>query len=1229
MTITTPATVDYTGKLMPNQTYRGNLSNPFFVPSPISNLDVQTLNANTINAANANLSNTYLGDSLIYFSNIAGNQLLESVGTGLFFNGDMLITSGSISNIEDWAQYPAVCNVDMNDKALYNTQLIVMNDATVVGPGASNILLTNNNVLEINGAPVAATWSSNVAQTNVDMGGLTLSNALDVKTGILTVGQINGPTGATKMFFNNDNQTGPAGFRFTFDGTIEADYVAPNGAARTNFTQGVGLGNGVGDPALLTYGSLATDATGTDLFWNTQKITTGNEGSACNWWAYPAQGTVNMDGRDLDQVANLQQNTGTAYLWEVEVFQNISQDDNKEAQFGTTYISGPSLTVGTGPSAGGTLNLCDKVTLLPVPIASSNNVLFYNNAPVGGGGPSGAVSDWSLYPAISDIGPTGTISTWNVGSNTANTVIRGDSAAVFAEANITLSNDGGNFIGGSADITLTTGNGLFGNINLTANPGNGLTFQQGGLVDIKANSASGLTPLALSRVNVEAATVTCSAGALGTLAYVPGAVNLLSGLGAGVQVLTTAGPINIAGGTSTTVAGGAGVTLDGGITGVTINNGDLFVNKIQPNGNPNTQFTSAIATDGVLPFTNGATGTTYVPKLALSSPNGSVTIGNTGTYPNQTITLQATGGVGSTTTIFVSNVSGSDTTGTGTATTPYATIAKALTVAATFADSIPVVIQLFAGTYTENITITRSNTFLSGATITAQETVINGSITLAVVTSTLSFNTAGIQGVQCRNIVISGTPVNTVEYYLTSLILIAPSTVVPFTATQGGAQNFSVIMNAVVCSATDTVAATISNVKVNCIQCLFTTPAATNVIQTTGFGIFTLLGSTVTSTSASATAGALVSVQNTVLAGQIFDFNQSVLSYTSATVDTGGNKCCVQFANTIGVIASIINSTLVCSGAVTGTPLIQCIQKTGAGSVSLTYGNIQARSTAVWIAPGVTRTVLQSVQQGLNAVGGGTGDYLAWDGNQWANGSTTVTLGRGAGNAADVTCVNIGQNAGNTANTNAVAIGNGAGNTSAAQTISIGTNAGSGAGTNSIYIGSTTGVPVGAGLGQTIVLNAQGAVLSPGASGTCKIAPIRTATATPTTFTQSSYGANSGMLTYNATAGASQYEITYNTSAFRIILITAPNTITLSPTSFGSTYIITSAVPSTIAFVTTALTTNDAGFFVYLKNGNNTANDITLSGISGATTLHGRTAAGTTNGQILIAYWSGTTLTAY
>jgi hypothetical protein len=1143
---------------------------------------------NIVNAGSIALGGPGLDEATVFFTNTLGTFPLQADGDNLYFDGQLLAKATDIQTIDQWADYPAAFNVDMDNKNVENVANIAFQ-----GQGATYLNVIAGR-LNYGSVPVAAQWAAYSAANNVDMGTRSLNNLRDIN-------QIVAGTANLQTVNIAGNLTQSVG------GTASLQTVGVAG----NLTQSAG-----GIASLQTVGVAGN--------------LTQSAGGIASLQTVGVAGNLTQSNGQLARLPALQTSTiGTISGGAANnlSFSNTDSVAGFQYRFNSGNVAVDTVQTLTGARPqllnGVALNLGPSGTYGNLTTDAAGSVLSWNGQPITAGG-GGNAATWSLYPAINNTilpnpGITGVPLTIGTRSSAGGSVLveangnfnvnaddtiqfvaayddaTGESLFRMTDTTHTLLIDRGNSVLGQATMNLTAKNGTGGRINIYAESSAGSGPAGGGLVDITAYSSVGsVSPLSLSRVNVEAATITIAAGALGGgIAFVPGSVNIVSGLGTGVQILTTVGPINIAGGTSATLAGGLGVYFDGASAGVNVAGGQtLFVDKVFPRTVP---------------------GKVQIPLLDITSPSGSINFG----YNATSITADVIGiGSGSVGTIFVSP-SGNDTTGNGSAISPYATIAKAITVAAAIADSIPVVIQLFAGTFAENVSITRANTFINGLSAVAQECYINGAVSFLVNTSTLPFITGGMSGVRMNSLVCGGTPVVQTEYTFINCVILSASTVVPFTASQGGSVSYTVVMDGCTLSPTDTRAAGLTSVAVSFLRCLLSVLTGNSAVFVQGSGTVSIDNCELSSSYAGTDATALLTIANNIAPTVAHRVSQSRLFYTSATTDIGGAKCCIRFTNNVAVSAVVNDCYFNCVGAITGTPLIQCIQKVGTATVNLQYGNIQAVSPAVWINPGITRTILNSVQQGVNAVGGGAGDYLVWDGNQWASGSTTVSIGRGSGNATDTTCVNIGNGAGTSANTNAVAIGNGAGaGTTANSVIAIGTSAGSAAGASSIHIGQNAG-SAGGNNANTIVLNATGVALNPTAASTCKIAPIRNASLTPATFTASS----AGDLTYNNATS----EVCFNTTSYKCSLLVSPATLALNPTLLGSTYIITGT--GTLTFTSTALTAGDTGFFIYLKNGTSPATDITLAGIAGATILHRET--GSQNGQMVVLFWNGTTLTAY
>jgi hypothetical protein len=85
------------------------------------------------------------------------------------------------------------------------------------------------------------------------------------------------------------------------------------------------------------------------------------------------------------------------------------------------------------------------------------------------------------------------------------------------------------------------------------------------------------------------------------------------------------------------------------------------------------------------------------------------------------------------------------------------------------------------------------------------------------------------------------------------------------------------------------------------------------------------------------------------------------LRYTSSAIDVNGNKCCIQYLNSVTNNSTVFDCLLICEGATTGGASPQCIQDVGLGAVNLSYGQLSAGATAHHISPNVTKTQFVAV----------------------------------------------------------------------------------------------------------------------------------------------------------------------------------------------------------------------------------------------------------------------------
>ena len=240
-------------------------------------------------------------------------------------------------------------------------------------------------------------------------------------------------------------------------------------------------------------------------------------------------------------------------------------------QSGTGVIS--SLQFGT--ATGGALS----TNLVSTGTASIGNLVVSSINGAGGGGGSGFGSQWSQYPATTNVNMNGfnitSPSSISVTVPNGNLVNNFDVNVAAGDVNITA--DNGSRLDLSSDITLTAQNGNRGRINLTANAGQQGVFGEvnivanggvtplgvgtGGLVNIVANTPAGYSNLT-SAVKINAAGINSYAGlipaGIGSLAgynfiYGSAGVNLCAGLPSVIP--------NIPG--TTYIYGTNGVSLDG------------------------------------------------------------------------------------------------------------------------------------------------------------------------------------------------------------------------------------------------------------------------------------------------------------------------------------------------------------------------------------------------------------------------------------------------------------------------------------------------------------------------------------------------------------------------------------------------------------------------------------------------------------------------------------------
>jgi hypothetical protein len=397
----------------------------------------------------------------------------------------------------------------------------------------------------------------------------------------------------------------------------------------------------------------------------------------------------------------------------------------------------------------------------------------------------------------------------------------------------------------------------------------------------------------------------------------------------------------------------------------------------------------------------GATGATGVQgSTGLMGATGSQ--GNTGatgpTGPGQNFVSSYN---------FWVSTNGNDTTGNGSVINPYASISQALVAASSIPDTIQVNIQLYSGTYTENVSITRNGTYITGLGRIA-DAVIVGNVTFGVVTT-------NALGVGMYGVYISGTVSITggtssasgATYSITDCVVDLSSVVgngITASKTQSG--NSSLQLNSVNVTTSNGTPLVLDTVRALINQCQIGVIGTDSCLTTTGSASVGCSSSTFMSYANSASSSALISINNTAATPSPFSFDACNFKYVYGV--SGTNKCAINFNNSQSLVSS--NQFTNCTFNVFGSFNNYVIQRNGAGTLGIYWGiNTASPSLLPASGSGLTYTnlgVLNNVigptgSVGATGVTGATGKTGATGpaGTNGTNGSTGATGYTGPGGA--------------------------------------------------------------------------------------------------------------------------------------------------------------------------------------------------------------------------------------
>ena len=689
------------------------------------------------------------------------------------------------------------------------------------------------------------------------------------------------------------------------------------------------------------------------------------------------------------------------------------------ADTGATGVTGPTGTAGTNGTTGATgpTGSSANASLWSTFNAVSAVTLAGNNITSGAGNSATITGDTNLTLQSTAANVIVDAYASNQQLARATTTLTTDRGAnVIQPAIMNLTAQGGS--GGAIELNAKAGyQDLvgYGSVALNAfGSTNDPFFTLGGKIDITAYSAGvGDYGGATSRVSASAATIALSAGAAPTIPGLAGSMNMF-GQGAVSIVASVIPPVLPQVPETVYCYGLAGVRLEspagvqslsdtyignlyplsgsdlvlqgrtlpngyvriqdctnfdmvgaGAITGVNLINGSAYP---PPAGLGPTGPTGSVGATGPtgLQGDTGYTGTTgYTGATGYTGPTGYT--GATG-YTGPTGYTGATGYTGPTGPglNFVAqynywvSVNGDDVNGNGSAINPYASVSAALAATAAISDSIPVNINVAPGTYTENPTVARNNTFIIGPN-GVSDVVIIGTLSFipsASVQPTISQGASGISVI--GNVVCSETVATEVDWFMNN-VNVTSYTVPAVSCTGDVSNNCGITFNSCVLTQNTTASAALQ--LVSCRANLTLVSVAQNTTSpaislSSGNSSISANGATFTC-AGTATASAIVNIANTISAGSLNTFTSCSFIYTASTA--GAGKAGIVFNNAVAANA-VVNYCIFSVGGSTNI-----ISKTGIGTTNVTWGHNICTSVATVPATSATLTYTYLAQDFIRA----------------------------------------------------------------------------------------------------------------------------------------------------------------------------------------------------------------------------------------------------------------------
>jgi hypothetical protein len=236
----------------------------------------------------------------VQFTDTSGAHLLRSIIGDLYFDNELLAKANDIQDVADWALYPALGDVDVDGKRLYNVDALEIDTsggslvALRSGPGA---------LLDISATSFRMVSATDLAQMIlVDASGTQMKLFSNDNVGFIGETQVGGAAIAPSLRFVTDRLTVEDK---TAQPMMEFNDVGPVVLLRDLDMSGNDISGCTGltlttvAPAVLT-----SDASG-NLLVNGAAVSTGTGGNVSQWATFPAVSAVDMALNNLDFVGDI------------------------------------------------------------------------------------------------------------------------------------------------------------------------------------------------------------------------------------------------------------------------------------------------------------------------------------------------------------------------------------------------------------------------------------------------------------------------------------------------------------------------------------------------------------------------------------------------------------------------------------------------------------------------------------------------------------------------------------------------------------------------------------------------------------------------------------------------------------------------------------------------------------------------------------------------------------